>query len=137
VFDQRFSNNSAETDIQIVEPFSLQLQCADVTSAFEAKGKLENSKTKTSSFEEQLGVETWSQSWIWVEGKTYIIKVLLFDRDHNPIILSDNVEFSHFIDEKFLKLIDKNLIGSELIVKVDKHDHTDEPVHAHKSIVKA
>jgi hypothetical protein len=120
----------------IVEPFSLQLECVDVSEAY-SRVKLDNSKTKISSFENQLGVKSWKQSWIWVEGKTYLIRVTLFDRDHNQILLSENVEFSNYIDEHFLKLVDRNLIGSEFIVKVDKHAHDDEPVHAHKSIIKA
>jgi len=107
-----------------------------VTESFKSVGKLVNSKDSVSSFQTQLGVEKWSQSWILVEGKTYLIKAYLFDKDHNQILLGKNVEFSHFIDKKYLKLLETNLIGNELIVTVDKHDHSHEAVHAHKSIFK-
>ena len=40
-------------------------------------------------------------------------------------------------DNKFLNLLDKNLINSELIVKVGKHEHQGEVAPAHKTIFKA
>ena len=72
-----------------------------------------------------------------MEGKTYLVKLFMFDQDHNQIILGKNVEFAHVIDPKFIKLIEKNLIGSELILQAVKHDHGHAPVTAHKTIFSA
>ena len=66
-----------------------------------------------------------------------MIRVFLFDQDHNVILLSKNVEFSHFIDAEYMELVDENLIGSEMIVRVVKHAHEHEVVHAHKTVFKA
>jgi len=51
-----------------------------------------------------------------VEGKTYLIRVLLYDRERNEILLTKNLDFGHAFDKKLFSVIDQNLIGSELIV---------------------
>jgi hypothetical protein len=135
VVDQRFLNNTAHADIYVVEPYSIQLELADITETY--KGKLENSKESVSSFSKALNVLEWQKSWILVEGKTYLVKVYMFDQDHNQILLGPNVEFAHVIDTKFLNLIDKNLIGSELILQAVKHEHGHAPITAHKTIFSA
>lgn len=62
VVDQRFPNNTAETDIFVVEPFSLQLDFADVTEEYARLGsKLENKKDSISLFSRQLNVSEWAQ----------------------------------------------------------------------------
>lgn len=68
-----------------------------------------------------------------VEGKTYLVKVLLYDKDRNQILMTSNLEFGHAFDSKFFTVVDQNLVGSELIVQVAAHS-TEEPTPAHKTI---
>jgi hypothetical protein len=70
-----------------------------------------------------------------VEGKTYLVRVRLQDQEHNEIFLTENVEFSHHFDKSILTVLDRNLIGSELIVRVEARSRHDVPTPAHKTIL--
>lgn len=65
VYEKIFKNNTAETEINIVEAEKLELLMADVSTIY-LKDGIQNSKTVASSFQEQLGVTAWSQNWIVV-----------------------------------------------------------------------
>ena len=109
VVDQKFKQNTAETFINVVEPFKVQLEFADISDIY-GKTKLVNKKNAVSSFGKQLGVEQWTQNWIMVEDKTYLVRVLLFDKDDNQIYLTSNIEFGYLADSTYLDVIESNLI---------------------------
>jgi len=108
---------------------------ADISEVY-SLGLLSNSGEKVSSFAAQLKVSKWAQSWIMVEGKTYLVKAELFDKDANSILLTNNLEFASHFDKKYLQLLESNSIRSEYIVKVVTHQHS-EPLPAHKTVISA
>lgn len=55
VIDKKFPNNTAEASVNIVEPFQVKLDLADVSEGYSTI-KLENKKDKVSSFTRQLKV---------------------------------------------------------------------------------
>lgn len=112
----------------------MEIEFADVTEAFQRNSKLVNHKDRVSSFAKQLNATKFQSNWIMVEGKTYLVKVLLFDRDRHPILLTKNLEFVHSYDKGFFTMVDQNLIGSEMIVKVVAHSHHGTPTPAHRTI---
>lgn len=101
----------------------LEIELADVTGTYQTMKKLVNLKEKVSSFASQLNVTNYQNNWIMVEGKTYLVRVHLFDKDRNSILLTKNLEFTHSFDKNFFKIIDQNSIGSELLIKVATHSH--------------
>ena len=136
VIDQEFKNNTADAEIFIVEPFKLQLEIADVTESY-LKQAVTNSKTKVSSFRKQLNVTKWAKEWILVEDKYYLIKAYLYDKDHNRIFQTRQLDFQSTLDQKYFQQIEKNLIGSELIVKVKQLGRSPHSNDAHKTILRA
>jgi len=106
---------------------------ADITEGFD-KNSLVNSKTDISHFSKQLNVQDWAENWIMVEAKIYLLTLSLKDADSNNIVLGKNVEFTWEMDGKYLELLHKNIIGSELIFKV--MEHPGEQKVAHKTIFK-
>ena len=122
VVDQRFPNNTAEAEIHIVDPDSMQVAIADVTEKFESIGrKVKADKLLSKSLQQQLNVTEWDGEWVLVEESVYLIQVQLLDKDGNSIILTKNLLFDSFVDSKYFDLEAKNAIGSELIVKVKKN----------------
>ena len=113
----------------------MRLSLADVSQAYVQQG-VTNSKSKVSSFQKQLGVTSWAQQWIVVEERHYLVKIELFDKDHNRIYQSKQLNYESVIDNKYFEVIQKNLIGSELILKVRGQDKNLKS-HAHKTILKS
>jgi hypothetical protein len=54
------------------------------------------------------------------------MKVFLFDRDKNPIHLTENLVFSNFIDNEHFDIIKINKINSEFIVRAKKSTGKDQ-----------
>ena len=66
----------------VTEPNSLSLELADISDLYNSQGfKLENSKSEVSKFSHQLNTTQWSQNWIMVEEKVYLLKLSLKDAD--------------------------------------------------------
>lgn len=133
VVEKVFEKNTAEAVINVVEPFYLEIELCDVTEAYERNANLSNSKEFVSSFASQLNATRFSSNWIMVESKTYLVKVLLYDKERNRILMTSNLEFAHAYDSKFFSVLAQNLVASELIVKVAAHS-SEEPTPAHKTI---
>ena len=71
-----------------------------------------------------------------VEERYYLVKVELFDKDNNRIYQSKELNYESVIDGKYFEVVQKNLIGSELIIKVKGHENN-RRTHAHKTILKS
>lgn len=108
--------------MQICEPFNLRHEIADVTDEFR---KLKNPKlTQDKSFWRQLEVSNWEKNWILVEERFYLIKVSLMDVENNFIELTENLRFSHKIDESLMQIVQTNPINSEVVIKALKLNQT-------------
>lgn len=118
VTDKKFPTNMATTMINVVEPFRIHLELADITQRYK---KLDDKGVGANSFQNQLQVKEWDDGqWILVEQSIYLIKAFVYDENGEKITLTSNVEISNEVDEKYLTVLHKNSIGSELVVQVKK-----------------
>lgn len=72
------------------------------------------------SYQKQLNITMWENNWILVEGHIYLLNVYLYDRDKNPIQLSDNIVFSNIFDSEYFEVIKMNKVKNEIVVKARK-----------------
>lgn len=80
VTDEKFPTNVASTTINVVEPFRVNLELADVTKIY--NGRLDEKGVGQKSFQSQLGVKEWDDGqWILVEESIYLIKAFVFDEN--------------------------------------------------------
>jgi hypothetical protein len=80
----------------------------------------------TRSFTEQLGIKDWDNNWILVEGNFYLMKVFLFDKDKQPIHLTENLVFNNILDRTHFDIVRLNKINSEFIVRAKLHTQKDQ-----------
>lgn len=134
VVERGLESNSAAGTIVIVEPFSLRLELCEVSESH-AKTKLENPRDRVASFARQLNATKCQRNWIMVEGKTYLLRVKVLDKEYNRILLTKNLQFSHDFDKSMITLLASNSIGSEMVVQVHAHSHDGEVAPAHRTIL--
>jgi hypothetical protein len=123
--DQYIANNTADASVRVVVPFLLDIEIADVTPQMLASSSILVDDPKR-SFQDQLGVSEWDSNWILVEGNYYYMKIFVFDRDKNQILLSDNLLFNNAIDLTHFELVKVNKIKSEFVVRAKKATEKDQ-----------
>ena len=137
VVDQTMKNNTAEGNINVVHPYRLEVSIRDVTEMDVLK--------KLHSGDNVEQIQAWSQgldllsmadgeskdtaqidhsdTHILIEEHYYMIKMHLYDKNGNLITLTDNLRFESLnLDERYLDIIQKNKIGSEVVVKTKTID---------------
>jgi len=58
---------------------------------------------------------------ILIEEHQYLIKMYLYDKDGHKITLTDNLRFKSLnLDEKWIEVVKKNKLGSEIVIKTKK-----------------
>lgn len=67
-----------------------------------------------------MNINSWDNNWILIKDHFYLLKVFLFDREKNPITLTENLIFQNILDPEFFELIKINKINSEIIVRATK-----------------
>lgn len=60
---------------------------------------------------------SWENNWYLVKDHIYLLKVFIYDRDKNPIVMSDNMVIQTVIDKKYFDIILSNHISSEVIIR--------------------
>lgn len=55
-----------------------------------------------------------------MEGHYYLLKAYIYDRDKNPITMTDNLVIENMIDKEYFEVIRTNLIKSEVVIKAIK-----------------
>jgi len=125
VVDQYIKNNTADGSVKIVFPHLLDIEIVDVTQEM-LNEKIVITDDFTRSFTEQLGIRDWDNNWILVEGNFYLMKVFLFDRDKQPIHLTENLVFNNILDRTHFDIVRLNKINSEFIVRAKLHTQKDQ-----------
>jgi hypothetical protein len=124
VVDQFIANNTADGSVKIVFPHLLDIEIVDVTQEM-LNDKIVLTDDFTRSFTEQMGIKDWDNNWILVEGNYYLMKVFLFDRDKQPIHLTENLIFNNILDKNHFDIVRLNKINSEFIVRAKLHTQKD------------
>lgn len=116
VVDTSIANNTAESQIRVTLPHFLEVEIADVTQQINVD-KTIVLKESRHSYQKQLNVASWENNWYLVKDHLYLLKVSIYDRDKNPIYISDNMVIQALIDKKYFDIILANTISSEVIVR--------------------
>jgi len=114
VTDRHIENNTAEGSIEIVTPFRLDIEIADLSGKTERVTTLNE---KRNDWHEHLQVEEWDNNWMLVQGHVYYLKIFLFDKAHNNIKLTENLRFKTSIPLEYFEVIKVNHINSEMVVR--------------------
>lgn len=116
VVDQFIANNTAEGSVKVVAPHLLDLDIVDVTpQMLDARTLLKDSFLIP--YYKQLNITEWDNNWILIRDHYYLVKLFLFDRDKNPIQLTENLVFKNIFDPEYFDIIKINKISSEVIVR--------------------
>ena len=132
VVDQQMKNNTAEGSIYVVHPYRLEVTIRDVTDLDKLKKLHEGDNVEqvqafsvAQDLFADMGSDTaemnLADTHILIEEHFYKIKMYLYDQDGHKITLTDNLRFKSLnLDEKWIEVINKNNIGSELMIKTKK-----------------
>ena len=131
VVDQQMRNNTAEGSINVVFPYRMEVSIKDVTDA----QKLQ----QLHAGDNVVAMQAWSIGLDFLQGKEeldemdladthilieehyYLIKMTLYDKDGHRITLTDNLRFKSLnLDEKWVEIVKRNNIGSEIVIKTKK-----------------
>ena len=116
VVDQFIANNTAEGSVKVVAPHLLDLDIVDVTpQMLDARTLLKDSFLIP--YYKQLNITEWDNNWILIRDHYYLVKLFLFDRDKNPIQLTENLVFKNIFDPEYFDIIKINKISSEVVVR--------------------
>lgn len=135
VVDQQMKNNTAEGSIHVVYPYRMEVTIQDVTDIQQLKTLHEGDDVE-SMLAWSLGLDLFdvirpgagdmpeldlADTHILIEEHYYQIKMYLFDKDGHKITLTENLRFKSLnLDEKWIEVVKKNTIGSEILIKTKK-----------------
>lgn len=135
VVDQQMKNNTAEGSINVVYPYRLEVKIRDVTEVDVLKD-LHSGDDYEAMQAFSLGLDLFDNSvtgtmpkpeldledvHILIEEHQYLIKMYLYDKDGHKITLTDNLRFKSLnLDDKWIEVVKKNKIGSEIVIKTKK-----------------
>lgn len=71
-------------------------------------------------YRQQLDVTEWDHNWVLVQDHYYLLSIYIYDKDKNPIQLTDNLVFQNLINDEYFEVIKINKIKSEFILKAKK-----------------
>lgn len=135
VVDQQMKNNTAEGSIYVVFPYRLEVTIRDVTEIdvlkslhagddFEAMQawslEIDNFDVSGAGGSPNPEIDL-EDVHILIEEHQYLIKMYLFDKDGHKVTLTDNLRFKSLnLDEKYIEVVKKNKIESEIVIKTKK-----------------
>jgi hypothetical protein len=53
-------------------------------------------------------VSSWDTNWVLVEGRYYLVKIFVFDKEKRNISLTSNLVFKTTVDGTYLEIVKRN-----------------------------
>jgi hypothetical protein len=98
VTDNVIPNNTAESSVKVVFPSLLDIEIADVTEQMLTRNTL-LVEGLHNPYRQQLGVTEWDHNWVLVQDHYYLLSIYIYDKDKNPIQLTENLVFQNLIND--------------------------------------
>jgi len=116
VHDTRGVINKVQTEVRIIEPFSIDVQIREVESTKNHSNYWEVGKPFFGKFEEDV----FENKWSLIVGRNYHLRANINDVSSNKITLSDNTKFEWSLP-KGVTLVKEQ--KHEIIIRTDEISH--------------